>query len=161
MIRRPPRSTLFPYTTLFRSACFRVFALHQWSRIPGSKPTSMVHDAWSISRSRRCGHELSASDLSRFRRKTSQPHSPLHILCPLLLELLVGVGFDPTIRRPPDFFFNDTATTEIYTLSLHDALPICLFSSFRASPVVTHSWLQTNFHGPRCLVHFEIPALWS
>jgi len=23
------------------------------------------------------------------------------------------------------FFFNDTATTEIYTLSLHDALPIC------------------------------------
>src|SRR5260221_4463930 len=40
------------------------------------------------------------------------------------------------IRRPPRFtlfpcsslflfFFNDTATTEIYTLSLHDALPIC------------------------------------
>src|ERR1039458_6048753 len=41
------------------------------------------------------------------------------------------------IRRPPrptlfpyftffcSFFFNDTATTEIYTLSLHDALPIC------------------------------------
>src|SRR5436309_1152271 len=27
------------------------------------------------------------------------------------------------------FFFNDTATTEIYTLSLHDALPICLRSS--------------------------------
>src|SRR3712207_9509232 len=25
------------------------------------------------------------------------------------------------------FFFNDTATTEIYTLSLHDALPICWF----------------------------------
>jgi len=31
------------------------------------------------------------------------------------------------------FFFNDTATTEIYTLSLHDALPIyCLFSCVRA-----------------------------
>src|SRR5439155_26954142 len=27
------------------------------------------------------------------------------------------------------FFFNDTATTEIYTLSLHDALPICLLPS--------------------------------
>src|SRR2546422_5453245 len=27
------------------------------------------------------------------------------------------------------FFFNDTATTEIYTLSLHDALPICLQES--------------------------------
>src|SRR2546430_8403119 len=29
------------------------------------------------------------------------------------------------------FFFNDTATTEIYTLSLHDALPICLLLEFR------------------------------
>src|SRR2546428_6099406 len=31
--------------------------------------------------------------------------------------------------HPPSFFFfffNDTATTEIYTLSLHDALPICI-----------------------------------
>src|SRR3712207_9359564 len=28
------------------------------------------------------------------------------------------------------FFFNDTATTEIYTLSLHDALPICLRQPF-------------------------------
>src|SRR5215212_12112792 len=27
------------------------------------------------------------------------------------------------------FFFNDTATTEIYTLSLHDALPICYIAS--------------------------------
>src|SRR2546426_6764164 len=26
------------------------------------------------------------------------------------------------------FFFNDTATTEIYTLSLHDALPICIIA---------------------------------
>src|SRR3712207_9529778 len=31
------------------------------------------------------------------------------------------------------FFFNDTATTEIYTLSLHDALPICA-RRFRALP---------------------------
>src|SRR5258708_40291248 len=31
------------------------------------------------------------------------------------------------------FFFNDTATTEIYTLSLHDALPICLVEGFYIS----------------------------
>ena len=31
------------------------------------------------------------------------------------------------------FFFNDTATTEIYTLSLHDALPICWASVVRAT----------------------------
>src|SRR6476620_12715915 len=32
----------------------------------------------------------------------------------------------PLYYCPDSFFFNDTATTEIYTLSLHDALPICL-----------------------------------
>src|SRR2546430_17067344 len=31
------------------------------------------------------------------------------------------------------FFFNDTATTEIYTLSLHDALPICWPSGLKCS----------------------------
>src|SRR5258708_28651224 len=31
------------------------------------------------------------------------------------------------------FFFNDTATTEIYTLSLHDALPISAFTPARSS----------------------------
>src|SRR5258707_15197703 len=43
------------------------------------------------------------------------------------------------------FFFNDTATTEIYTLSLHDALPICRKpprgSLMRSRPsTVTGSW---------------------
>ena len=33
------------------------------------------------------------------------------------------------------FFFNDTATTEIYTLSLHDALPICPFLVAAAPPL--------------------------
>src|SRR2546429_7979913 len=37
------------------------------------------------------------------------------------------------LHLPPSlfffFFFNDTATTEIYTLSLHDALPICLLDA--------------------------------
>src|SRR2546422_5061185 len=33
------------------------------------------------------------------------------------------------------FFFNDTATTEIYTLSLHDALPILPFEAARPLPV--------------------------
>src|SRR5260370_35125171 len=34
------------------------------------------------------------------------------------------------------FFFNDTATTEIYTLSLHDALPIFCTVAYRALPLV-------------------------
>ena len=36
------------------------------------------------------------------------------------------------------FFFNDTATTEIYTLSLHDALPICQTSLFGGKRVAKH-----------------------
>src|ERR1035438_10931414 len=41
------------------------------------------------------------------------------------------------------FFFNDTATTEIYTLSLHDALPICLRFDldFMPSPAEEHPGL--------------------
>src|SRR5258706_544948 len=35
---------------------------------------------------------------------------------------------------PIPFFFNDTATTEIYTLSLHDALPICIGNATVGDP---------------------------
>src|SRR5688572_32383771 len=39
------------------------------------------------------------------------------------------------VRVDSRFFFNDTATTEIYTLSLHDALPILLFEAGRIAAV--------------------------
>src|SRR3989442_337320 len=42
------------------------------------------------------------------------------------------------------FFFNDTATTEIYTLSLHDALPI--------SPFLRLTWRRSRFAMGHCLV---------
>src|SRR3970282_2514525 len=41
---------------------------------------------------------------------------------------------DPGCRPDHWFFFNDTATTEIYTLSLHDALPISSGASASSSP---------------------------
>src|SRR5260221_9464160 len=55
------------------------------------------------------------------------------------------------------FFFNDTATTEIYTLSLHDALPISIASTPSSSPTVTPttfsasttSVLSTSAKNPR------------
>ena len=47
----------------------------------------------------------------RSEEHTSELQSPCNLVCRLLLE---------------KNFFNDTATTEIYTLSLHDALPIYL-----------------------------------
>src|SRR2546427_7236149 len=43
-----------------------------------------------------------------------------HFFCLIITELLIFIFF----------FFNDTATTEIYTLSLHDALPICCCSPY-------------------------------
>src|ERR1035441_8122409 len=49
---------------------------------------------------------------------TSELQSLRHLVCRLLLE-------KKTSESAMIFFFNDTATTEIYTLSLHDALPIC------------------------------------
>src|SRR2546430_6104660 len=47
------------------------------------------------------------------------------------------------------FFFNDTATTEIYTLSLHDALPICrmIYANQRARRVVDSLGDQTFLRG--------------
>ena len=44
------------------------------------------------------------------------------------------------------FFFNDTATTEIYTLSLHDALPICIASY--ASSLKPASGAMSNSRAP-------------
>src|SRR2546430_9171099 len=49
------------------------------------------------------------------------------------------------------FFFNDTATTEIYTLSLHDALPISLYRSFEI--------LFTPNRYPKQLPYFACAAL--
>src|ERR1039457_753573 len=40
------------------------------------------------------------------------------------------------------FFFNDTATTEIYTLSLHDALPIYAGTSVESAPKVVESIIK-------------------
>src|SRR5438876_3210070 len=69
MIRPPPRSTLFPYTTLFRSWEFRA-----------SQPTC----AWS---SLRCKKEtLERSSRSRSEEHTSELQSPVHLVCRLLLE---------------------------------------------------------------------------
>src|SRR3712207_6890683 len=61
------------------------------------------------------------------------------------------------------FFFNDTATTEIYTLSLHDALPISLRGDLRLmrtpQSIFVRGRLETSVavEGNRCLEEFETP----
>src|ERR1022692_4103195 len=151
MIRRPPRSTLFPYTTLFRS---------QWRyRI----------DTAYIARGRRIHPP-------RSEEHTSELQSPCNLVCRLLLEkkkkkakmycstdsggesyrvngrcrarahLVISLAHHSSFLLLPFFvsfffffFFNDTATTEIYTLSLHDALPICAVPVNRSRSRITSS----------------------
>src|SRR3989454_3003755 len=66
------------------------------------------------------------------------------------------------------FFFNDTATTEIYTLSLHDALPI--FAQYNALDGLREGWLApfhlrlsrdrvTDEHAPVTILAPEHPVL--
>src|SRR5258708_29926012 len=74
MIRRPPRSTLFPYTTLFRS--------HEKRLVPA------IVDFRDAHRSANTFAWLPASHSSGFRSEehTSELQSPDHLVCRLLLE---------------------------------------------------------------------------
>src|SRR2546422_3146567 len=73
MIRRPPRSTLFPYTTLFRS---RRAASEAAGTRRGWKCRRLLHDAARRAAARR----------SRSEEHTSELQSRLHLVCRLLLE---------------------------------------------------------------------------
>src|SRR3712207_5488682 len=121
MIRRPPRSTLFPYTTLFRSP-----------RSPFTRVASTSAAACrcsSAARSSRAGTPpipaAARSASSAGRRHSWRSACPAFCWC----SGWRGWKRTPLKSRHANitlsvFFFNDTATTEIYTLSLHDALPI-------------------------------------
>src|SRR2546422_7471544 len=75
MIRRPPRSTLFPYTTLFRSARTR-------------GPSGSPKGCGGVPSRTRSGTPSSANNTStrRSEEHTSELQSRLHLVCRLLLE---------------------------------------------------------------------------
>src|SRR5258708_24417662 len=78
MIRRPPRSTLFPYTTLFRS-----------SEQPGAKPLPPFSREIVFENVGFAYDDDSARVLERIHRSeehTSELQSPDHLVCRLLLE---------------------------------------------------------------------------
>src|SRR2546430_4410001 len=76
MIRRPPRSTLFPYTTLFRSAD-RSYGIHV-AKLAGLPPTV-------IARAQQVLAQLEQPD-NRSEEHTSELQSQSNIVCRLLLE---------------------------------------------------------------------------
>src|SRR3712207_7040889 len=86
MIRRPPRSTLFPYTTLFRSSLFR-------NVTSPSKSFSVSCHHWLCSgRSLLCAAAAADSNLvmpmtrPRSEEHTSELQSRQYLVCRLLLE---------------------------------------------------------------------------
>src|SRR5689334_24112499 len=90
MVRRPPRPTLFPYTTLFRSAFQEAQAEHDkaereaaerfWNGLRLVRATrAQTAEQWSI---------ISDEDerLGRSEEHTSELQSQFHLVCRLLLE---------------------------------------------------------------------------
>src|SRR5256885_4396046 len=82
MIRRPPRSTLFPYTTLFRSPAWSVTNLAQFSGICVYASSASLRTAWM-----------------RSEEHTSELQSPCNLVCRLLLEKKKTMG-DGMESRP-------------------------------------------------------------
>src|SRR6476469_10611848 len=74
MIRRPPRSTLFPYTTLFRSASL-------WTPVADGPPSR------------------SPGAASRSEEHTSELQSPMYLVCRLLLEKKKKIEITHIIKK--------------------------------------------------------------
>src|SRR3989442_8970675 len=79
MIRRPPRSTLFPYTTLFRSA---VGAEPVFNPMRGD----VVAELRQFTRGRGADIVIDAVGAARSEEHTSELQSRPHLVCRLLLE---------------------------------------------------------------------------
>src|SRR5256885_7442124 len=99
MIRRPPRSTLFPYTTLFRSKAL-------------SRTTHAASVEWSVRRFVHrefpgqwtgSGTEQRTAADRRSEEHTSELQSPCNLVCRLLLEKKKVLHPTPT-ASPPRFF---------------------------------------------------------
>src|SRR5476651_60177 len=129
MIRRPPRSTLFPYTTLFRS--------------PNRSPSRWPVVGKEVGRPITCGRDRKSTRLNSSHANTSYAvfclkkkrkqeskfwagapdlTAPISHNHPSMGAAMSDAHLPAALRN--SFFFNDAATAGIYTLSLHDALPI-------------------------------------
>src|SRR5256885_11492028 len=89
MIRRPPRSTLFPYTTLFRSLCRNGLevllfdARPAWEKPCGGGVTSKALREFEFLRDGPAPKQMVSS---RSEEHTSELQSPCNLVCRLLLE---------------------------------------------------------------------------
>src|SRR5690348_17819116 len=91
MCRRPPRSTLFPYTTLFRSPLVAYPRRHRaswsWRNAAGDGPPGDSAEDLRVAAQAGGGRRASReSAAGRSEEHTSELQSPVHLVCRLLLE---------------------------------------------------------------------------
>src|SRR5256885_12837665 len=102
MIRRPPRSTLFPYTTLFRSNAqlealesrYTVVALN----LAGHGASGNNRNDWSIANYAQDVAAV-ARQIPRSEEHTSELQSPCNLVCRLLLEKKKNTSIQLTLRQ--------------------------------------------------------------
>src|SRR2546429_4607029 len=97
MIRRPPRSTLFPYTTLFRSGANASPTISYASGVIASvvslaKQRNVRYDAARIA-------DAVFTSANRSEEHTSELQSRLHLVCRLLLEKKKGGKVCPEVKE--------------------------------------------------------------
>src|SRR2546426_4568759 len=81
MIRRPPRSTLFPYTTLFRSDGAERPLIFAGQGVIASGASALVREF-----AEKTGVPVTSTLLGRSEEHTSELQSPCNLVCRLLLE---------------------------------------------------------------------------
>src|SRR2546422_7916374 len=100
MIRRPPRSTLFPYTTLFRSGL--TFS-SDFPTVAGAYQRTLVDGSSAfVAEISTGGSSLAYSTYLRSEEHTSELQSRLHLVCRLLLEKKKNSPSPHRLRYSPD-----------------------------------------------------------
>src|SRR5256885_8263204 len=102
MIRRPPRSTLFPYTTLFRSDDARLPRPGQplTDTARGVEPVHLRHQ--HVHQDQVVGQVCGSVDrFDRSEEHTSELQSPCNLVCRLLLEKKNNTRLRTKPSRPP------------------------------------------------------------
>src|SRR2546426_3115513 len=88
MIRRPPRSTLFPYTTLFRSelAMLPYYGVFDWLEFIVQPDNTVVLRGQVVRPTTKTDAEARVKEIDRSEEHTSELQSPCNLVCRLLLE---------------------------------------------------------------------------
>src|SRR2546426_7906760 len=86
MIRRPPRSTLFPYTTLFRSGCGEARRRAHDRKARPQRLAPVAADRGEQHQRPREGNATQVHTSLRSEEHTSELQSPCNLVCRLLLE---------------------------------------------------------------------------